>query len=255
MKLVYLTPLMLALAVPATATAQSFDFSSPVVTSPTRGPGVWYTDRYPPSGFQTSGGKLIETIAGADFQPSAFLNTQGRSYDLNSNTHNLSIDLTIDSSWAATSKRWAGLWGVGVNPDGSTDTNDIAAYPILEFTTDGGARFRGYNSNTGTWADLVPAGGIVFGNTYTLNVGLIGDTFTYSVGDASASFTSADPVASIGTVILQGYNSGTNYSITWDNLNATSSAVPESATWMMLIGGFGMVGGAMRRRRTSVAFA
>ena len=28
------------------------------------------------------------------------------------------------------------------------------------------------------------------------------------------------------------------------------SAVPETATWMMMIGGFGMVGGAMRRKRS-----
>ena len=33
------------------------------------------------------------------------------------------------------------------------------------------------------------------------------------------------------------------------------SAVPEPATWAMLIAGFGMVGGAMRRRRTTIAFA
>ncbi len=32
-------------------------------------------------------------------------------------------------------------------------------------------------------------------------------------------------------------------------------AVPEPATWAMMIAGFGLVGGAMRRRRTSVAFA
>jgi hypothetical protein len=32
-----------------------------------------------------------------------------------------------------------------------------------------------------------------------------------------------------------------------------SGAVPEAATWAMLITGFGMVGGAVRRRRTTVA--
>lgn len=38
----------------------------------------------------------------------------------------------------------------------------------------------------------------------------------------------------------------------------TATAVPEPATWAMLIGGFGMVGGAMRRRRkmtTNVSYA
>jgi hypothetical protein len=37
----------------------------------------------------------------------------------------------------------------------------------------------------------------------------------------------------------------------------TAGAIPEPATWAMMIGGFGMVGGAMRRRRvsTKVSFA
>lgn len=34
------------------------------------------------------------------------------------------------------------------------------------------------------------------------------------------------------------------------------NAVPEAATWVMMIGGFGLIGGAMRRRaRTSVTYA
>ena len=34
-----------------------------------------------------------------------------------------------------------------------------------------------------------------------------------------------------------------------------SSAVPEPATWAMMFAGFGIVGGTMRRRKTSVVFA
>ncbi len=34
-----------------------------------------------------------------------------------------------------------------------------------------------------------------------------------------------------------------------------TSGVPEPATWAMMIGGFGLIGGAMRRRGTKVAFA
>lgn len=35
----------------------------------------------------------------------------------------------------------------------------------------------------------------------------------------------------------------------------TAAAVPEPATWAMMIGGFGLVGGAMRRRQVRVVFA
>jgi hypothetical protein len=55
---------------------------------------------------------------------------------------------------------------------------------------------------------------------------------------------------------------GTNAfaSTVFDNIrfgSAATPAVPEPATWAMMIGGFGMVGGAMRyrRRKTSVSFA
>jgi hypothetical protein len=33
------------------------------------------------------------------------------------------------------------------------------------------------------------------------------------------------------------------------------TAIPEPATWAMMIGGFGLIGGAVRRRRTMVAYA
>jgi len=49
------------------------------------------------------------------------------------------------------------------------------------------------------------------------------------------------------------WNSGT-ITVTYEALD-TPGAVPEPATWAMLIGGFGMVGGTLRRRRTAVRFA
>ncbi|MGZ3378092.1 MAG: PEPxxWA-CTERM sorting domain-containing protein [Phenylobacterium sp.] len=38
-----------------------------------------------------------------------------------------------------------------------------------------------------------------------------------------------------------------------DNITFSGGAVPEPTTWALMIGGFGMMGGALRRRRTSVA--
>ena len=120
------------------------------------------------------------------------------------------------------------------------------------FTTDGGlARFRGFDSNLGTFQDLIPTGNIVFGNTYSLSIALAANTFSYSVGGATASFTSADPTASISSVILQGYNTSTqrkSYDIVRDDLNATG-AVPEPATWAIMLMGFGTMGASIRCRR------
>ena len=38
-------------------------------------------------------------------------------------------------------------------------------------------------------------------------------------------------------------------------LDFTVAAVPEPATWSLMIGGFGLLGAAMRRRRVSVSYA
>jgi len=40
-----------------------------------------------------------------------------------------------------------------------------------------------------------------------------------------------------------------------DNVSITGGAVPEPASWALMLGGFGLVGGAMRRRRAAVSFA
>jgi hypothetical protein len=47
-------------------------------------------------------------------------------------------------------------------------------------------------------------------------------------------------------------SSGGSYAGT---LNFAESAVPEVASWAMMIAGFGLVGGAMRRRPTKVRYA
>lgn len=39
------------------------------------------------------------------------------------------------------------------------------------------------------------------------------------------------------------------------SVSYVAGAVPEPASWAMMIGGFGVVGGSLRRRRTSVRFA
>ncbi len=57
-----------------------------------------------------------------------------------------------------------------------------------------------------------------------------------------------------GTLSLRlGTTSGDNIGPVLDNVLVTSGAVPEPATWAMLITGFGLVGFAARRRRSFAA--
>jgi hypothetical protein len=53
-----------------------------------------------------------------------------------------------------------------------------------------------------------------------------------------------------GTANQTGYDN-----ITFGSATPGNGGVPEPATWAMLIAGFGLVGGAMRARRTTTAFA
>ena len=93
--------------------------------------------------------------------------------------------------------------------------------------------------------------------------------FTFFMADESAdivkyfSFTNknmtAHTVEFADLGAITGFRFGTSVggSQQFDNivLNDVAAAVPEPATWAMMLGGFGLIGGAMRRRRASVQFA
>jgi hypothetical protein len=75
--------------------------------------------------------------------------------------------------------------------------------------------------------------------------------------DGPESFTTADGSEStVSFADLSGFKVGNAVSdamtITVDRIGA---AVPEPATWALMIGGFGLMGAALRRQRQGRAFA
>jgi hypothetical protein len=91
-------------------------------------------------------------------------------------------------------------------------------------------------------------------------------------GGGSTSYTGADILAGLpsgvtsGSIIVAGNGdlisslilSSPRSAFEVDNLAVSSLlpvAVPETATWAMMLGGFGLLGSAMRRRRVNVSFA
>lgn len=68
-------------------------------------------------------------------------------------------------------------------------------------------------------------------------------------------YTHCDYDDAQGGAIFGSTGGGNWYDETWVLRSSNWSAVPESATWAMMIVGFGLVGGVARRRRASTAFA
>jgi hypothetical protein len=243
---------LLAAAGPAKAGAViSFDSPGDVVLSPTPAPGTWYPDRYAPNGFAagtTGGGRsgvLTESIsasdAAADRPPTyqgVFYNTQGRTFALPTGTTSLSIQFYVDPAWQSLNQtvpgvstgRLASFWGVG-----DDSSNNPESYPIIEFNnntdSNGTSGFRVWNDVTSAWQNV--AGFTGYGQWYTLGIGLSGGVISYLINGALVGTDPYVGTAGFGSVILQGYNAGNSYDISWDNLAAPASslaAVPEPPT-------------------------
>lgn len=85
-------------------------------------------------------------------------------------------------------------------------------------------------------------------NTIAFNSGLIADAFRLSVAfDSGDDATINDITPIFGTPDRNSFASDPS-ALTFGAV----SAVPEPASWAMMILGFGLIGGAMRRRKTSV---
>ncbi len=247
----------------ASITSQSFD-SNPIL-SDTQGAGVWYTDRFAPSGFESEfflgDNRLAHTISSADGASgrpsgfaSAFYNTQGRKFDTAGATE-ISIDFFVDSAFQSDPARIAGIWGTGFLGDGTT----ISAFPILEFA---GGTFQvfdtiGGDSDGTGFRTLDTAPTFNFDEFVELGIVLdtVNDVFNYFIGGLHVHTEEAGGTQTIGNVILQNINTdtGVNRTVYWDNLQASSvSAVPVPAAFPLLAGalaGFGLI--SWRKRRVS----
>jgi len=235
------------------------NFSGATTIAATQTAGAWYPDRFAPAGFTSpaneaspiGAGRLKHSINASNHQSNAFYNTQGRKLDLADGAYLVEVDLYIDPNWAATPKRWAGLWASEFSEAGVS----TGKFPIIEYTTategpNSGPRFRGYNH--GTWIEM---GNITtnFEGWVTLRIRrLANGQYTYLVapvagGGGNLFFTTTAYTGSvggekIGEAILQGHNNtattstGFSYDIYWDNfeyktplLTATVAAASSSA--------------------------
>jgi len=148
-------------------------------------------------------------------------------------------------------------------------------YAFLETGTGGAQTGLGIRGNTGFVAQLAGgAGSFWLGNTnhasarifFGLNVwhqvdfrlNFLSGTMTGFVDGVSLGQLSINGAVpnTLTLVVLNSYSSGTAVpqKVYFDNFSI--SGVPEPASWAMMVGGFGLVGGAMRaRRKAMLSFA
>ena len=109
------------------------------------------------------------------------------------------------------------------------------------------------NSTNGAWFDVFWAPvNITAGSTYYLVFN--DDRNSYGIaGDTNNGYAGGQVYANAGYQPFPTYD----YTFRTYSDDGVNGAVPEAATWMMMIFGFGMAGSAMRyqRRSTKVSFA
>ena len=236
-----------------TITEQTFD-TDPILGA-SQAPGVWYTDRFAPAGFESEffdgDNRLAHTISSADgatSRPSgfasSFYNTQGRKFDT-AGANSISVDFYVDSAFQNDSGRIAGIWGTGFAGDGSTITH----FPIIEFA----------NSAFQVWDGtqfVAPTTAPIFSFDTFVNLAIVLDTvndvFNFSIAGQEVLTTGASGTQSIGNIILQNINTeaGVDRTVYWDNLTAEAVApVPVPAALPLLAAAIAGLGFAGWRKR------
>ena len=193
---------------------------------------------------------------------------------------------------AVTTVSYAG--GSGALPAGATLIQDFESFAsgtpgaaigpnaFIYNGSVGGQSARPAFGSTGNFATVLTGGSysISFAPTYLLSL-VIGSLDTYngltlSYEDGSSKLYSGGQIINdltfpSGNQISGETNGVVSYRVTsgprltgatftssansFEFDNIATGAVPEPATWAMMIGGLGLVGGFARRRRTAVAFA
>jgi hypothetical protein len=160
-----------------------------------------------------------------------------------------SVDLTATSSY----------WGPAADGGYSLDINGWSAGTIEQsFATVLGQQYAvsfAYSRNVAGAPNpataLVSAGGQAF-QVVAPNDGSFGSGHNMQWKTAGFTFVGT---GNVETLRLQATVPG-NGGVFFDQVSVTSSgAVPEPATWAMLIGGFAMTGALLRRRRQVLALA
>lgn len=133
------------------------------------------------------------------------------------------------------------------NPNQLTVTASGGAFPIIINVTGGGT--VNWNFNNGTDVALIPQIIWNFTEATTINTNRL---VRGSLLAPNATVTNTTPIE--GSVVVKRFVQGGEVHLgTYGGGDGFITPVPEPSAWAMMIGGFGLIGAALRRRRALAA--
>ena len=176
------------------------------------------------------------TRFGLDFNPTVdrlrFVSDFDQNLRINPNNAVTIVDGTIDAPGAEALV-------------GAAYANNIAAATtttLYGIDAGGNQLLRSTNANAGTYVEVGTISGLDFGGLNNLGFDISGRTGAAYFAIGSQLYTI--DLTSAAATSLGGIGGGSL-------IGLTAAGVPEPASWAMMIGGFGLVGGTLRRRATA----
>jgi hypothetical protein len=125
---------------------------------------------------------------------------------------------------------------------------------LLDFSISTTANNYGWFGNfAGATYTLANAAGVVWSSTYGLTAAFLSPISQIGLL-FSGPLTAGGTQLALSNETVVKWNGGVRFA-TSGSVSPLAAAVPEPATWAMMIGGLAMVGASMRRRKVAISFA
>jgi PEP-CTERM motif len=149
----------------------------------------------------------------------------------------------------------------GIPPSGLSAVGTAVHYNVIPFTVSANGSYVFQMTAVGAWDNFLGLHANAFNPASALTNALAYNDDNPSIGLSGFTIALSTGISYFAIATGFGNNTVGEYSLAINgpgavNVGGAPGAVPEPSTWAMIIAGFGIVGGALRRRRrTTHVFA